>query len=122
MGRTVLLRHDLPDGSWHYDWLIAPHPSPEPRGLICFRVWERIDSDEVRQFRAERLADHREMYLDYEGPVSGGRGTVTRVAEGKVKVEVEGDAELVVSGELGRARGRWSGTASSGSWTFTRGG
>ena len=24
MGRAVLLRHDLPDGSFHYDWLIEP--------------------------------------------------------------------------------------------------
>lgn len=120
MGRTVLLRHDLPDGSWHYDWLISPPPSPEPRGLICFRVWERIDSAEVRQFRAERLPDHRAMYLDYEGPVSGGRGTVIRVAEGKMKVEVDGDGELVVSGELGAARGRWTGTATAGTWTFAR--
>ncbi len=29
-----------------------------------------------------RLAPHRSAYLDYEGPVSGGRGTVTRVAAG----------------------------------------
>ena len=27
---------------------------------------------------AERIADHRLLYLDYEGPVSGNRGTVTR--------------------------------------------
>ena len=26
--------------------------------------------------------DHRRHYLDYDGPVSGGRGTVTRVAVG----------------------------------------
>lgn len=126
MGRTVLLRHDLPDGSWHYDWLISPPlppttpPSLEPRGLICFRVRDRIDSAEVRQFRAERLADHRAMYLDYAGPVSGGRGTVTRLAEGKMKVEVEGEGELVVTGELGEAQGRWTGTANAGTWTFAR--
>ena len=26
----------------------------------------------------EALADHRLAYLDYEGPISGGRGSVTR--------------------------------------------
>jgi len=31
----------------------------------------------------ERLADHRADYLEYEGPVSGGRGTVRRVAGGR---------------------------------------
>lgn len=28
------------------------------------------------EIAAERLPDHRRLYLDYEGPVSGGRGTV----------------------------------------------
>jgi hypothetical protein len=31
---------------------------------------------------AEELADHRLAYLSYEGPISGDRGTVTRVAAG----------------------------------------
>lgn len=46
---------------------------------------------------AERLADHRLAYLDYEGPVSGGRGEVAQrdhglfdwVERGKTKVVVE---------------------------------
>lgn len=32
--------------------------------------------------RAERIADHRRIYLEYEGPLSGGRGEVSRVARG----------------------------------------
>lgn len=31
---------------------------------------------------AERLADHRLAYLEYEGPVSGGRGSVRRLDAG----------------------------------------
>lgn len=31
------------------------------------------------------LADHRLSYLDYEGAVSAGRGTVTRVDRGELK-------------------------------------
>jgi hypothetical protein len=31
---------------------------------------------------AERLADHRLTYLDYEGPVSGDRGSVRRLDAG----------------------------------------
>lgn len=31
---------------------------------------------------ANRLKDHRVEYLDYEGEISGGRGTVQRVYEG----------------------------------------
>jgi hypothetical protein len=31
---------------------------------------------------AKRLADHRKDYLDYEGTISGNRGTVTRIDTG----------------------------------------
>lgn len=33
-------------------------------------------------FACTRLADHRAEYLEFEGPVSGGRGRVLRLAEG----------------------------------------
>ncbi len=53
--------------------------------LITFRVGDRLDAlDSGRQVEAERIADHRPFYLTYEGPVSQGRGTVTRLAEGEV--------------------------------------
>jgi len=35
---------------------------------------------------AEALPDHRLAYLDYEGPVSGNRGNVSRVDEGEYEV------------------------------------
>lgn len=84
----VLLRHDLPDGSWHYDWLLEPASAaaapggPDARVLLAFRVAKRLDVDPPREFPAERLPDHRRLYLDYEGEIAGGRGRVTRVAAG----------------------------------------
>lgn len=36
----------------------------------------------------KRLRDHRRLYLDYEGDLSGGRGTVMRIAEGTCEVEI----------------------------------
>lgn len=33
---------------------------------------------------AEPIGDHRLMYLDYEGEVSGGRGKVKRIDSGKL--------------------------------------
>ena len=44
---------------------------------------------------AEREEDHRATYLDYEGVVSGGRGTVRRVSAGQAEV-VEIGLEVVV--------------------------
>lgn len=81
---TVILRHELPDGSHHFDWMIAS--DPEGAGpLITFRLDQVLD--ELRpgeSLRAERIADHRPHYLSYEGPVSGGRGKVWRMRSGTI--------------------------------------
>ena len=37
----------------------------------------------LEDLEVTRLADHRRMYLEYEGEVSGGRGEVMQVAEGR---------------------------------------
>ena len=86
MPRTVLLEHRTPDGGSHYDWLFAlddlPH-DPDERVLIAFRVSERIDLERTDAiFEGERIEDHRWVYLEYEGRISGDRGEVERVAEG----------------------------------------
>lgn len=91
--RTALLLHTLPDGRWHYDWLIEPPsppllaPAPSPGPLLAFRTWHRLDLDphargSALPIHAERLPDHREVYLTYQGPISNRRGTVQRLAAG----------------------------------------
>lgn len=46
---------------------------------------------------AERSADHRRVYLDFEGEISGGRGTVRRIDRGEAAVErIMGDELAVV--------------------------
>ena len=39
----------------------------------------------------DRLADHRRIYLEYEGPISGNRGQVRRVAGGWCSLRVSGE-------------------------------
>lgn len=72
MGAMVLLLHELPDGSAHFDWMLQrPDESP---GLLTFRLNTRhlpIAPGRPASFPAERLPDHRKMYLDYTGPVGG---------------------------------------------------
>ena len=82
--RTVQLLHELPDGTSHVDWMIArDRAGREP--LISFRLPRRIDELKPGQrMAAERIADHRPAYLDYEGPVSDGRGSVRCLAWGTV--------------------------------------
>ncbi len=81
---TVQLRHVLPDGSEHVDWMIAQDPAGHDR-LITFRLPRRIDDlVEGETVIAEDIGLHRPAYLDYEGPVCGGRGKVTRLRRGEV--------------------------------------
>lgn len=81
---TVLLRHELPDGSWHVDWMIARDAAADSP-LITFRLPEPLDAVEPgRTLMAERIGEHRAAYLRYEGAVSGNRGHVTRLRFGTV--------------------------------------
>ena len=55
----------------------------------------------------ERLPDHRMEYLDYEGPVSGGRGEVTRYDRGEFELLRQDEATLVVKLRGSKLRGEW---------------
>jgi hypothetical protein len=44
----------------------------------------------------ERLPDHRMAYLDYEGPLSGGRGSVSRCLAGEYRSDKCTTDEIVV--------------------------
>ena len=114
---TVLLRHELPDGSWHHDWMIDPG---DDRPLITFRTPAMIP--EVDRFEAERIGDHRRAYLTYQGPVSGGRGAVRRVAEGAARlIDLSAGSLVVDVAFAGRQWVRWIGTGSVAGWVFRLG-
>ena len=96
MTRTVLLWHrDIPPeaglGGDHFDWLLEPEAGGR---LVAFRVWDRVDMPDCQGFEAERLGDHRREYLEYEGPVSGGRGRVERLSQG-LCVRVDEGPDLI---------------------------
>jgi len=82
---TVVLRHELVDGSFHFDWLLELRRGSDPDGrdLLSFRApsnlstWTRGGSGVL-----ERTPDHRRLYLRFEGPLDGARGSVRRVGEG----------------------------------------
>ncbi len=69
MPRFVILTHDWPTPHW--DLLLEAGDA-----LLSWRLLAEPSAGAT--IPAERNADHRKMYLDYEGPVSGNRGTVTR--------------------------------------------
>ncbi len=105
MPRYAILRHDWPVP--HLDLLLEAGP--------VLRAW-RLAAEPVAGVwvPAEPNADHRLMYLDYEGPVSGGRGSVSRWAAGTFEGDIRGD-EWSVEWDGGTAEfvgGRFRVTAS----------
>ena len=48
------------------------------------------------EMECKTIADHRLAYLDYEGPVSGERGVVTRWDRGTYTIERQSDVEWAV--------------------------
>ena len=69
MPRYVILEHDWP--TLHWDLFVEAGPV-----LRAWRLLAEPNSGHV--VAAEANGDHRLDYLTYEGPVSGGRGTVSR--------------------------------------------
>lgn len=79
MPRFVVLQHDSPRGL-HWDFML------EHGGVL--KTWALARApDAAPEQTAEALADHRPHYLDYEGPVSGNRGTVHRWDQGDYSIE-----------------------------------
>jgi hypothetical protein len=70
MPRFVILEHDHPE--LHWDLML------EAGEALCTWRLARPPLEPGETIAASKLADHRLHYLDYEGPVSGGRGTVKR--------------------------------------------
>jgi DNA ligase D-like protein (predicted 3'-phosphoesterase) len=102
MHRFVVLRHEFPPDdarASHWDFML------ETDGVL--RTWSvaQEPTTALRQI-ATALADHRIAYLDYEGPVSGNRGSVRRWDAGSYQTEgaTAERIEVRLAGE--RLRGR----------------
>ena len=72
MPRFVILEHET-DDDVHYDLMLE--------GQDALWTWS-FSEFPAAGMTCRRLFDHRMKYLDYEGDVGVGRGTVKRVAAG----------------------------------------
>ncbi len=102
MARFVLLLHDCPasyprpthcdlmfeSGGVLQTWVLDCLPRDWTR-LLPFAVG-RIEFALSNTIDVEKLNDHRLAYLDYEGAVSSGRGTVRRLDAGTYTTHDEG--------------------------------
>ena len=113
MPRFVVLQH-------------SPHPDPPPnlgegmgggvRGLHwdfmlqwggVLRTWALAQPPAPGiRIEAERLFDHRLKYLDYEGPISGDRGAVTRWDSGQYELLEQRDDLICVRLDGNRLKGK----------------
>jgi len=113
--RFVILRHVDREGT-HFDLMIEYKDV-----LWTWKFSEWPDGVGEKSHIGQRIADHRPIYLEYEGPISGDRGMVTRVDWGDCIIEQEShDGYLVrFSGTI--FTGRFSLTpAASQSWALRR--
>ena len=108
MRRYVILTHDHP--FLHWDLMVECGD--------VLRTWRLTTPPSANDdVPAEPIEDHRLHYLNYEGPVSGNRGFVTRWDAGLVESmqEDSGEVRVELTGEkLGgelrlqrRATGEW---------------
>jgi hypothetical protein len=107
----VVLAHDHP--VLHWDFMF------EQQGSL--RTWRLAQPpQDGAEIEAQSLADHRLDYLDYEGPVSGGRGCVTRWDRGECEVSSSeaGSLTLRLSGARLRGAATLRPEADGATWTF----
>lgn len=105
-----MLEHEGQRGR-HWDFML------EADGTL--RTWTLEEPPAAgRAVAAQTLADHRIEYLDFEGPVSGGRGTVRRWDRGTFELLAESGVGLEVRLMGERIAGRALLRHCAGGWEF----
>ena len=79
--RFVILHHKT-DGCEHWDLLIE-HGDV----LLAWQLLHEPIHASGLPIPATRIADHRKLYLEYEGPISRSRGHVCRVDSGTAEIQ-----------------------------------
>ena len=104
--RFVILLH-TGHGADHMDLMIE-----QPRALATWQIEGTPPAGPLTTpLAAKALPDHRLAYLDYEGPVSAGRGQVQRIDSGPCEV---------LKCESGLWEVRFEGKVLSGLWRLCR--
>ena len=96
MPRYVILEHDWPQRHW--DFMLDMGP--------VLQTWKLAEAPKPGTvIPAEKSFDHRLMYLDYEGPISGERGSVTRWDAGRYELIVDDQGRRVLKLDGQRLQG-----------------
>lgn len=101
--RFVIQFHSAPAGA-HYDLMLEAGEA-----LATWRL-DRLPAEAAggQALPATALPDHRREYLTYEGPVSGGRGSVRIVDRGDCEIRARGRDEWAFELRGEKVRGAFS--------------
>ncbi len=122
----VLLEHQAPGGV-HWDFML------EVPGRPSLATWRLAANPLARAGRAGRVGrvgetgplaaepifDHPRRFLNYEGPLRGGKGRVRRLERGEARVRHFGRTELVAVLEGRHLRGELRIVAAERGWSWT---
>ena len=111
--RFVLLQHTLPpqaDRASHVDFMLETETALE--------TWSLAEWPRRGRVPAQRLAPHRLKYLDYEGPISGNRGFVTRLDRGTFTTEQRSEQVWIVHVVGAKYQGRVHLIAAADVWSL----
>jgi len=87
--RFVVLFHDG-TGDPHFDLMLETSPGSR------LATWRSPAWPITGPTTLEQLADHRREYLEYEGPISGGRGSVRRIESGTFSISDSPDGGKLI--------------------------
>ncbi|MER3415356.1 MAG: hypothetical protein C4297_03970 [Gemmataceae bacterium] len=109
--RFVILEHH--HNGMHYDFML------EIEGRL--QTWRVADLPTApgNLVPAQPLPDHRIVYLDYEGPISGDRGFVRRYDTGYYEVVSDYVSAKVVRLYGSKVRGLWRLEQAGSEWLFS---
>ena len=95
-GKIVISSHDWPESHW--DLYVDFDAASEK--LATWAI-DALPGTKAGSGHAAKLADHRRIYLTFEGEVSDGRGTVAVVYEGEFTTEnTPADKEMTLQLKL----------------------
>lgn len=99
--RFVVLLHTQVQGD-HFDLMIENGPR-----LATWKMFQPPESDPREEIECTRIGEHRRRYLDYEGPLAGGRGRVVRHDRGPCVVDRSRADRWEIDFRGRRLRGRY---------------
>lgn len=98
MRRFVILRHDSREGT-HFDLMLEAGDA--------LKTWALPQPPQPGvEMPCKALGDHRLAYLDYEGPISGNRGSVTRWDSGTYRIVQQDEGQWIVELQGTKLSGR----------------